>query len=84
VQVIRALGRKRSGVTREQLRASTGPSTGGYLTTVLLELENTGFVLRSARRQSVRLLQTSVVLRSFRENAARCTVADRQGRMPRL
>ena len=47
VKVIRALARKRSGLTRQQLRATTGLSTGGYLTTVLAELERTGFILRT-------------------------------------
>ena len=47
VDVIRTLARKRSGMTRKQLRAKAGLSTGGHLTTVLSELENTGFILRS-------------------------------------
>jgi len=47
VDVIRALARRRSGMTRKQLSAKAGVSTGGYLTIVLSELENTGFILRS-------------------------------------
>jgi hypothetical protein len=42
VKVIRELARKRSGLTRQQLRAGTGLPTGGTLTTVLSELERTG------------------------------------------
>jgi hypothetical protein len=48
LKVIRALAKKRSGLTREQLRDETGFSTGGALTTVLTELESTGFILRTA------------------------------------
>jgi uncharacterized protein len=47
VKVIRELARKRSGLTRQQLRAGTGLPTGGTLTTVLSELERTGFILRT-------------------------------------
>jgi uncharacterized protein len=47
LKVIRALARKHSGLTRQQLRDETGFSTGGALTTVLSELESTGFILRT-------------------------------------
>jgi len=52
VDVIRALARRRSGMTRKQLSAKAGVSTGGYLTIVLSELENTGFILRSDPRHA--------------------------------
>jgi len=47
LKVIRALAKKHSGLTRQQLREGSGFSTGGALTTVLSELESTGFILRT-------------------------------------
>jgi hypothetical protein len=47
VKVIHALAKKRAGMTRQELRASTGLPTGGRLTTTLSELESTGFILRT-------------------------------------
>jgi AAA+ ATPase superfamily predicted ATPase len=47
VKVIHALAKKRAGLTRQDLRASTGLPTGGRLTTTLSELETTGFILRT-------------------------------------
>jgi uncharacterized protein len=47
VKVIHALAKKRAGLTRQELRASTGLPTGGRLTTTLSELESTGFILRT-------------------------------------
>jgi uncharacterized protein len=47
MKVIRALARKHSGLTRQQLLDESGFSTGGALTTVLSELESTGFILRT-------------------------------------
>jgi uncharacterized protein len=47
LKVIRALAKKHSGLTRQELRKNSGFSTGGALTTVLAELESTGFILRT-------------------------------------
>lgn len=47
LKVIRALAKRHSGLTRQQLRQESGFSTGGALTTVLSELESTGFILRT-------------------------------------
>jgi len=47
LKVIRALAKKHSGLTRQQLRDESGFSTGGALTAVLSELESTGFILRT-------------------------------------
>jgi hypothetical protein len=58
VKVIRALARKRSGLTRNELVRATHLPTGGSLTTILAELETTGFILQTVpfaktRRDSV-------------------------------
>jgi uncharacterized protein len=47
LKVIHALAKRRSGMTRQELRANTGLPSGGRLTTVLSELESTGFILRT-------------------------------------
>lgn len=46
LKLIHALSGKRSGLSREELTAATKISTGGRLTSILSELEATGFVLR--------------------------------------
>lgn len=48
LKIVHALASKRSGMTRQELSAGTGLTTGGQLTTVLAELETAGFVLRTA------------------------------------
>jgi hypothetical protein len=58
VKVIRALAKKRSGLTRNELVRATHLPTGGSLTTILAELETTGFILQTVpfaktRRDSV-------------------------------
>lgn len=48
-RVVRALAKKRKGLTRSELLAATGLSTGGGTTGVLRELEASGFVMRTAQ-----------------------------------
>lgn len=47
VKVIRALGGKQSGLTRQELVAASGLATGGTMTVTLNELETSGFICRS-------------------------------------
>jgi uncharacterized protein len=49
VEVCRALARKKSGLTRQQLIRLTRLTTGGTLTNTLEELESSGFVMVSPR-----------------------------------
>ena len=46
-QVVRALAKARSGATRNQLVTGTSFTSGGALTTVLEELEESGFIMRT-------------------------------------
>ena len=48
VAVIRALAGKRSGITRQKLVADLGGSSGGGLTRILKELEESSFISRDA------------------------------------
>lgn len=47
IKVIRALAKKQSGLTRNQLVRATQLPTGGSLSTILAELETTGFILQT-------------------------------------
>jgi len=76
LKVIRALARKHSGLTRQELRKSSGFSTGGALTTVLTELESTGFILRTVpfgktHRDAIYRLVDSFTLFYLRWNVTR-------------
>jgi hypothetical protein len=44
VAVIRALARKQSGLSRDELIAATGMASGGTMTAILQELETSGFI----------------------------------------
>ena len=44
IQIIKALSAKRSGLTRNEIIADTGISSGGTITTVLDELAESGFI----------------------------------------
>jgi hypothetical protein len=44
VKVIRALARKQSGLSRQELAAATGLTTGGNMSIILSELETSGFI----------------------------------------
>jgi len=46
LKVIETLSKRRSGLTRQEIGKATKLTTGGSLTTVLSELETTGFILR--------------------------------------
>lgn len=45
LKVIQALATQRSGLTRQEIRQATRINTGGALTTLLSQLETTGFIL---------------------------------------
>lgn len=47
VRVIRALARKQCGLTRQELVAPSRLPTGGNMTTILAELETSGFICRT-------------------------------------
>jgi hypothetical protein len=47
IKVIRALAKKQSGLTRNEIVRATHLPTGGSLTTILAELETTGFILQT-------------------------------------
>lgn len=47
LKIIRALAKKQSGLTRKELTHATRLPTGGSLTTILKELETTGFILQA-------------------------------------
>lgn len=44
IAIIRALSKRRSGLTRNEIVQETKLTSGGYLTTVLRELEESGFI----------------------------------------
>jgi hypothetical protein len=46
VSVIRALAHKPSGLTRNELVAASGVPSGGNMTSILMELETSGFICR--------------------------------------
>jgi hypothetical protein len=45
--VVRALAKRRGGLTRKELLATTGMKSGGWTTEVIEELEASGFVMRT-------------------------------------
>lgn len=47
VKVIRALARKRSGLTRQEIIKASRLPSGGNMTTILMELEASGFLCRT-------------------------------------
>jgi AAA+ ATPase superfamily predicted ATPase len=46
IQIVKALASKRAGLTRDELIQTTGLSSGGTLTNLLEELEQSGFIRR--------------------------------------
>jgi len=47
LKVIRALARKQAGLTRQELVRATRLPSGGNMTTILMELETSGFICRT-------------------------------------